>query len=806
MEIRPIIIVLCSIAAVNNVQGYWTTPDIGTDPAGYNSCNGYCGVSFGRCSCRDSCEYNGNCCDDYFDYCYRTTAAPTEDINIRLTGHNNSCSGRVEVQIGGTWGTVCDDGWNMASAEVACRQVGCGPALEALTHAHFGAGHGQIWLDNIYCTGSETSLAQCRHNGYGISNCGHSEDAGVVCEVGPYSCRNNCGNSFDTCSCSSFCHYSGNCCPGFFDYCPVQTTAPPPTTITTTPSTPSTEATTPETTPGSCNWYSCGQDFGSCSCSSSCQYYGNCCHGYYDYCHSTTMDPQTTQSTPGHHYSCRYNCGYNFGSCSCTSSCDYYGNCCYDYYDYCGSRSTTEQPATTSYNSCRYNCGYNFGSCSCSSSCQYYGNCCHDYNDYCHSTTWDPPASTPDHPQCGGHLNGSGTFSSPYYPGYYHDNAYCVWSLSAPYGQRILLTFSDLEMERCCSCDYITVHDGSSVGHNQLGRLCHNSSLDTFHSSSNYMTVRFRSDSSVVGRGFQAQFISSLPTDKGRVQCVLDNMNIVISRSFLASQGFNGHDLYVNDEHCRPTTNSYQVMFEFPLNRCGTVRKFDNGRVIYENAVRAYSTSSGEITRHSSEFKLSVTCHMEKDSVSQIMYVAREISTFTITGTGRFNTTMAFYTSGSFYQQIHDNPYYVTLNQYMYVKVSLRRPDSSLVLFLDTCVASPNPHDYADYRAYYLLVNGCPKDTTYYSYVSGSESHAGFRFQAFKFLRAHEYVYLQCKVIICPKNDYNSRCRDGCRTRKARSLDSEHHTATMVLGPIRLKDVENPMVKQMEDNVAKVDV
>ncbi|XP_041920839.1 deleted in malignant brain tumors 1 protein-like [Alosa sapidissima] len=552
--------------------------------------------------------------------------------------------------------------------------------------------------------------------------------------------------------------------------------------------------------------YNCGRSFNACSCSSSCLFSGNCCPDIYNYCHvdTSTASPDYWTSGSG---SCLYNCGYNIGSCSCTSSCQYYGNCCHDYFDYCESISTTYQPATTIYNSCWYNCGINYGSCSCSSSCQYYGNCCPDYYDYCHSTTWDPlPASTLDHPECGGHLNGSGTFSSPYYPSYYHDNAYCVWSLSAPHGQRILLTFSDLEMERCCSCDYITVHDGSSVGHNQLGRLCHNSSLDTFHSSSNYMTVRFRSDSSVVGRGFQAQFISSLPTDKGRVQCVLDNMNIVISRSFLASQGFNGHDLYVNDEHCRPTTNSYQVMFEFPLNRCGTVRKFDNGRVIYENAVRAYSTSSGEITRHSSKFKLSVICHMEKDSVSQIMYVAKEISSFNITGTGRFNTTMAFYTSGSFYQQIHDNPYYVNLNQYMYVKVSLRRPDSSLVLFLDTCVASPNPHDYADYRAYYLLVNGCPKDTTYYSYVSGSESHAGFRFQAFEFLRAHEYVYLQCKVIICPKNDYNSRCRDGCRTRKARSLDSEHHTATMVLGPIRLKGVENPMVKQLEDNVAKVDV
>lgn len=30
--------------------------------------------------------------------------------------------------------------------------------------------------------------------------------------------------------------------------------------------------------------------------------------------------------------SCRYNCGTHMGSCSCTRSCEYYGDCCYDYY------------------------------------------------------------------------------------------------------------------------------------------------------------------------------------------------------------------------------------------------------------------------------------------------------------------------------------------------------------------------------------------------------------------------------------------------------------------------------------------
>ncbi|XP_067337962.1 deleted in malignant brain tumors 1 protein-like isoform X2 [Channa argus] len=101
--------------------------------------------------------------------------------HIRLVGGSGECSGRVEVLYKSQWGTVCDDDWGMSNGDVVCRQLGCGHAVSAPTSAHFGRGTGPIWLDNVDCSGQETALSQCTHPGFGINNCGHSEDAGVIC-------------------------------------------------------------------------------------------------------------------------------------------------------------------------------------------------------------------------------------------------------------------------------------------------------------------------------------------------------------------------------------------------------------------------------------------------------------------------------------------------------------------------------------------------------------------------------------------------------------------------------------------------
>lgn len=125
--------------------------------------------------------------------------------------------GRVEFCHEGQWGTVCDDFWGAEDASTVCRQLNLSQSkcmirflnifhildnmrehcpIYNIIHMHlvdnskaiavpqafFGEGTGDIVLDNVQCTAEDTRLGDCSHRGFNNHDCGHFEDAGVICQ------------------------------------------------------------------------------------------------------------------------------------------------------------------------------------------------------------------------------------------------------------------------------------------------------------------------------------------------------------------------------------------------------------------------------------------------------------------------------------------------------------------------------------------------------------------------------------------------------------------------------------------------
>ena len=159
------------------------------------------------------------------------TAVSCEYGEIQLVGGYTKYEGRVEICINGQWGTVCDDDWGISDAQVVCSQLGTSFSSgtefchlfrymslifcvilmqtgQALSNAYFGEGSGPIFLDNVACSGTESTLLSCNSSQIGSHFCEHKDDVGMRCSGMHYilengACINKCKWKY-TCTCREY--------------------------------------------------------------------------------------------------------------------------------------------------------------------------------------------------------------------------------------------------------------------------------------------------------------------------------------------------------------------------------------------------------------------------------------------------------------------------------------------------------------------------------------------------------------------------------------------------------------------------
>lgn len=158
---------------------------------------------------------------------------------------------------------------------------------------------------------------------------------------------------------------------------------------------------------------------------------------------------------------------------------------------------------------------------------------------------------------CGGILNRpEGTLTSPNYPKKYAHELTCIWEINVEYGYKIEITINDLDMEKTSNCEYDYLMIAYDRSFNEsIVKMCH-TSHKLFPTDAYRLFVKFNSDDSNNGKGFNLTYRSILSDCGGK---------FIGTNGVISTPGFPSEN-YENNKHCMwniRTDQSHSLMFQF---------------------------------------------------------------------------------------------------------------------------------------------------------------------------------------------------------------------------------------------------
>ena len=120
------------------------------------------------------------------------------DLKVRLLGpvHGEYISeGVVQVEREGRWGFICPTQWGYNESRVVCGQLGFPDAAKSQSYrGNIPDRNPTYWMDKVACSGVESSLLSCDHQGWEQHKCEEGHVAKITCsrsisKVNPMICK-----------------------------------------------------------------------------------------------------------------------------------------------------------------------------------------------------------------------------------------------------------------------------------------------------------------------------------------------------------------------------------------------------------------------------------------------------------------------------------------------------------------------------------------------------------------------------------------------------------------------------------------
>ncbi|KAL9988075.1 hypothetical protein ACROYT_G002475 [Oculina patagonica] len=279
------------------------------------------------------------------------------------------------------------------------------------------------------------------------------------------------------------------------------------------------------------------------------------------------------------------------------------------------------------------------------------------------------------------------------------------------------------------------------------------------------------------------------------VKCTDEAMFIFLERK--SFPGFDPSKLTLLYPSCRASYNDTHITLRTNLNDCGTTHNESEDKITFYNKVRSVEASPGSVITRDQNVSIPFYCSYGRKAIirNPSFKTWKNYVTSSEAGYGNFTFTMDLFKSSNYYTPFNFDDYPITVNlqDRLFVQIAVESPQSNLVVFADTCKATPSTDPYS-VPQYIFLQRGCGLDSTLnYSYSISPKQR--FSIQAFRFIEDHPVVHLHCEVLACHLNTTRSRCLQGCSRKRGRRDEEPGSESTRVYemssGPLKFQDKSN---------------